>query len=330
MKKRFTALFLVILISFSQINVCADTVLSKAETLYTLGLLKGNTDTFSEEGLQLERNATRAEICTTIVRMLGKEEKAHYQQNAHPFTDVPAWANDYVGWLYENYLVNGISDTYFGAQDIATVKQFSTMLLRVLGFSDAKGDFNYDSSVEFSQNYGLLDTETATHYELSRKDMVLMCYNALRLNIKNSNRKLINKLCDEGSVNEQLALSSGILKEASISDSFPDVPENLGEISILVSGSTFVINMHTPVEEYGIRVYVKEENGVLKEIGKSGAVSFRKGQIQYLGGGAAGYIDTIYVNGLNTASKYSFIVIKTTSEGALYHKTGKSAVAHNF
>ncbi len=304
--------------------VFADTE-KNAKTLYDLGLLKGTGTTFSVESLSLDRNATRAEICTTIVRMLGKEEKAHYQQNPHPFNDVPSWAGDYVGWLYENYLVNGVSAAYFGAQDIATVRQFSTMLLRVLGYDDTQGDFSYDGAVNFAQSLGLLDSETASHWELSRSDMINMSYNAMRMNIKNSARTLARKLCDEGAVDEALAKSSGILSAPSLSDSFPGVPENLGSITAIRNGNSINIHLTDMAEHYGIRIFMREgENGVMQEIKSSGSIYFQKGKISYPGGSAAGYISDLYIYGLDTGKKYSFIVVKTSSESELYLTTGKS------
>lgn len=166
----------------------------KARELYDMGLLKGTGDEFDMESLETGRNATRTEICVTIVRMLGKEEKAHYQKNPHPFSDVPDWAGDYIGWLYENYLVNGVSDTYFGAADDATVSQFATMMLRVLGYDDSEGDFTYDKAKDTALSIGLIDEDIYSKDELLRGDMIAICYNALRTNIKNSKRLLIDNL----------------------------------------------------------------------------------------------------------------------------------------
>lgn len=329
--KKLLSIFMSLSLIFSlTTGVFGASIEEKSKTLYDLGLLKGTGSEFTIESLQLGRNATRAEICTTIVRMLGKEKKSHYQQNPHPFSDVPAWASDYIGWLYENYLVNGVSNTYFGAQDIATVKQFSTMLLRVLGYSDSEGDFSYDAAVSFAQNKGLVDSAIASHWELSRSDMITMCYNALRLNIKNSNRTLAKKLCDEGAIDKSLATSTGILSTPTLSDSFPDVLENLGKISVSQNGNSFNIHFAQDVEHYGVRVFVKEGNsGILREIKTSGNTYFTKGNIEYKNGGAAGYISDLYIYGLDISKKYSFIVIKTTSEGEFYQTVGKSSVAQN-
>ena len=329
--KKALSLIMFFCLAFSAFTIAsAETVEEKAKVLFDLGLLKGTQTEFSTESLELDRNATRAEICTTIVRMLGKEEKSHYQQNPHPFNDVPDWASEYVGWLYENYLVNGVSDTYFGAEDIATVQQFSTMLLRVLGYDDSQGDFSYVNSVAFSKSKALLDAEIASHYELSRSDMISMCYNALRLNIKNSNRTLARKLCDEGSLNESLAKELGVLDGVTLSDSFPEVEENLGNITVSQSQGQFTIHLSAPLEHYGVRIFIKENNSsAIQEIKSSGNVYFQKGNIEYINGSAAGYISELYVYGLDASKKYSFIVVKTTSEGELYYITGKSSVAEN-
>ena len=71
------------------VNAASDDAISAAKDLFDAGLMKGNTGTFSVEALELDRPATRAEIAVTITRLLGKETKALYQKNPHPFTDVP-------------------------------------------------------------------------------------------------------------------------------------------------------------------------------------------------------------------------------------------------
>lgn len=329
--KKIISIIVSVFISFSLLpSVFAASVEEQAKVLYDLGLLKGTQSSFSIEALRLDRNSTRAESCTTIVRMLGKEEKAHYQQNPHPFNDVPAWASDYIGWLYENYLVNGAGASYFGAQDITTVQQFSTMLLRVLGYDDSQGDFSYDNAVNFALSKNLIDSNIASHWELSRSDMITMCYTSLRLNIKNSNRTLARKLCDEGAINESLAKSLGILSTPTLSDSFPDVPENLGNIQVSALSNSINIHLLNDVEHFGIRIFMKEDNsGVIKEIKSSGNVYFEKGTITYKNGGAAGYISDLYIYGLDSSKKYSFIVVKTSSEGDFYMTTGKSSVGNN-
>ncbi len=327
--KKYIAVWILFCLLLCVMPVTAQNkTVENARVLYELGLLKGTGNTFSEAGLELHRNATRTEACITIVRMLGKEEKANYQQNGHPFTDVPAWGSAAIGWLYENYLVNGVSDTYFGAKDIATVKQFATMLLRVLGYNDRAGDFSYENATDFAAEIGLVKRDAIYKWELSRSDMIDMCYKALRLPIKNSKRLLIRKLCEEKAVDSAVAERTGMLTPPSISDSFASVPETLGDIEVIRDGSVFRIHLLSPVEHYGVRVFMQETSGSgVREVKYQGAPYMEKGEIEYIGGGSSGYIRDIYVRGLDMGKQYEFIVVKTSSEGELYLQIAKSAAA---
>ena len=163
---------------------------------------------------------------------------------------------------------------------------------------------------------------------LTRENMVLICYNALKANLRNSKRTLITKLCDDGAVNKTVAEKSGILKKESISDSFPNVPETLGKITVYKGEGHVKLVFDTPAEEYGLRVYIMGEDGILKALSNYGTPFFRKGKIFYPGGSAAGYVDEIMVYNVED-NKYSFIVIKTTSEGELFDIVGKSSPASN-
>ena len=174
-----------------------ETALENAHALYDVDLIKGSSGVFSAEGMELDRVATRAEMAVTVTRMLGKEAKAVYQHNSHPFTDVPDWAGDCVGWLYENYLVNGVSETAFGAYENASLTQFCAMMLRVLGYSDVKGDFSYEQAVPFALSVGLADESMLQKQLLERGDMVKICYRSLFLPLKRARRLLYEKLEDE-------------------------------------------------------------------------------------------------------------------------------------
>ena len=67
MKKAFVAMLTATAIFFSQSLAFAGESLEKSKALYSLGIIKGTGDTFSEESLNLDSNATKAEACTTIV-----------------------------------------------------------------------------------------------------------------------------------------------------------------------------------------------------------------------------------------------------------------------
>ena len=99
--------------------------LDQAEMLKALGLFIG-----SDKGFELDRHLTRAEAAVLIVRFMGEEKNAEAQANAHPFTDVPAWADACVGWLYQNEITAGISATAYGSTYFVTYWQFTAFLSR--------------------------------------------------------------------------------------------------------------------------------------------------------------------------------------------------------
>ena len=331
-KKHFKISILVICIIFTLSACCVSAYdsssLSAAQTLYNLGLLKGNSEIFSAESMELDSYATRAQLAVTITRMLGKDEKAKYQQNSHPFSDVPDWAGDYVGWLYENYLVNGISDTYFGASDLATTNQFCAMILRVLDYRETDGDFLYENATKFAVGLNLIDNSAIYKYELLRGDMVKICLNALKTPLKDSKRTLAQKLCDEKVFSKALAEANGLAPADALSSYFAHVENTIGKISSERRGVDAIITFENPQEEYGIRVfYISDIHPTVTEIPlNTGNTHFEKGPISYPGGSAAGYINKIYIKNIPNDINGKIIVIKASSEGAIYTPYGKSDI----
>ena len=96
-----------------------------ARDLKVLGLFKG----VSETDFALDRAPTRLEAVTMLIRMLGKEKEALTGSWHHPFTDVPSWADSYVGYAYEKGLTNGVSANSFGTGD-ASSAMYLTFVLR--------------------------------------------------------------------------------------------------------------------------------------------------------------------------------------------------------
>ena len=65
-----------------------------------------------------------------LTRLLGAEKTALAGNWKHPFTDVPQWADKYVGWLYQNGLTKGVSATLYGSQRNVTCDQYCIFLTR--------------------------------------------------------------------------------------------------------------------------------------------------------------------------------------------------------
>lgn len=98
---------------------------AQAQMLYDLGLFKG-----TDKGFALEKSMTRAEASVMLTRLLGAEKTALAGKWKHPFTDVPQWADKYVGWLYQNGLAKGVSATLYGSQRNVTCGQYCIFLTR--------------------------------------------------------------------------------------------------------------------------------------------------------------------------------------------------------
>ena len=98
---------------------------AQAQMLYDLGLFKG-----TDKGFALEKSMTRAEASVMLTRLLGAEKTALEGNWKHPFTDVPQWADKYVGWLYQNGLTKGVSATLYGSQRNVTCDQYCIFLTR--------------------------------------------------------------------------------------------------------------------------------------------------------------------------------------------------------
>ena len=98
---------------------------AQAQMLYDLGLFKD-----TDKGFALEKSMTRAEASVMLTRLLGAEKTALAGKWKHPFTDVPQWADKYVGWLYQNGLTKGVSATLYGSQHNVTCGQYCIFLTR--------------------------------------------------------------------------------------------------------------------------------------------------------------------------------------------------------
>jgi len=168
--------------------------------LNALGLFQGvGTNPDGGINFDLERAPSRAEAVVMLIRLLGKEKDAKEGGWTHPFTDVPGWADKYVGYAYTHGLTNGVSATRFGT-DTASCQMYLTFVLRSLGYSDARGgDFTWDRPEELARETGILPE--GVHMEsFLRADVALISEAALSARLKNSRDTLLDKLIADGAV----------------------------------------------------------------------------------------------------------------------------------
>lgn len=204
--KKAISIFLCIVICISIVPTAAlaagrDTSFEEnlAADLKGLGLFKGVSDT----DFDLDREPSRAEALVMLIRVLGKETEAIRGNWEHPFTDVAAWADPYVGYAYENGLTNGISSTQFGT-GAANAAMYLTFVLRALGYSDTNGaDFTWDSPFALAESIGILSDRVNTA-AFWRADVVLVSYSALPVCLKDSDQTLAQKLIAAGAFTQAL------------------------------------------------------------------------------------------------------------------------------
>ena len=192
---------------------------SLASDLKELGLFSG----VSENDFDLERAPSRTEVLVMLIRVLGEEKTAVDGEWEHPFTDVPAWADPYVGYAYENGLTKGMSATKFGT-DTASAATYLTFMLRALGYSDARGDFAWDAPYDLSRGLGMLPQAVDTENFL-RADIVTISYAALAMGLKDSTETLAEKLIAKEALNAETY--ANVYSAAKITDK-----ENEGKVAL--------------------------------------------------------------------------------------------------
>lgn len=168
--------------------------------LKALGLFQGvGTNPDGSTNFDLARAPSRTEALVMLIRLLGKDAEANGGSWKHPFTDVPGWANEEVGYAYEKGLTKGSSATEFGV-GTASAQMYLTFVLRALGYSDAAGgEFTWDKPEELARSVGILPE--GVHLEdFLRADVVLISEAALSAKLKDSDITLLEKLTSEGAV----------------------------------------------------------------------------------------------------------------------------------
>ncbi len=193
MRKRLISIFLVICVSVSVFSVPALAgsldASAAAYDLYSLGLFKG-----TDAGFELSRTPTRLEALIMAIRVLGKEKTALNGDWDCPFTDVPLWAEDYVGYGWQKGLTNGCSATVFGSGDEISGAAFVSLMLRALGYSDKKGDFSWTSPWALAEAAGISDGRYNDSTRITRGDVAIICDFALDVIPKNGDITLREQL----------------------------------------------------------------------------------------------------------------------------------------
>ena len=204
LKKIFAAALAVITAAGTVCTALAyspDSSSRDADVLYTLGLIQG-----SDSGYDLERAPTRAESAILTLRLAGLEGKTAAKK--HPFTDVPAWADDCISLAYSEGIINGASGRKMNFSSAATENDFAAMLLRALGYTESSCDYSLADAPAFAERMGICKAPQAEVF--TRANMFAMARSALSARLKGKNETLIEKLVACGAVERAKANAVGL------------------------------------------------------------------------------------------------------------------------
>ncbi|MCR4601297.1 MAG: C40 family peptidase [Clostridia bacterium] len=169
-----------------------------AVNLYMNGLFKG-----ADDGFELDSTVTKTTASVMLVRLLGAEDEVLAGSYTTPYTDVPNWAKNYVGYLCENGVDIADSETVFGSNEEITAEEYVIMVLQSLGYTNVSRD--YDSNV----NFGLTVTdrlmtwdeiEYVTASEFNRGAMAYISNKALNVKIQGTDETLFDRLQENGDI----------------------------------------------------------------------------------------------------------------------------------
>jgi len=180
-----------------------------AVALHNLGLLQG-----TGAGYELDAIPTRIQGLVMLIRLLGEETEALSADLSHPFTDIPSWADKYVGYAFMKGYTKGTSNTTFSPDTALDAKSYVTLILRALGYNDGNGDFLWSTALSDSVGFGLMTSDAAlalSNVVFNRGDMVDLSYCALAMPLKGQSATLAQKLVKAGVFTEAQGSASGVL-----------------------------------------------------------------------------------------------------------------------
>ena len=208
--KRTLSLFLALALLCGVLALPASAAVTEPNTaanaLYELGLFQGvGTLPTGRPDFDLKNTATRAEAAAMLTRLLGAEQEAKSKHYKHPFTDVPGWASDYVGYAKEKNITSGVSATKFGSDSKITSSQFVTLVLRALGYANV----DYKNPFPTAKTAGLTCPSSTTTF--TRGDMAVVCYSALFCKMSGKTQTLSQQLVANGTVQKTKAFYAELL-----------------------------------------------------------------------------------------------------------------------
>mgnify|MGYP003308825336 CR=1 FL=1 len=141
------------------------------------GIMVGN-----EAGnMMLDQGLTRAQLAAILTRINANPEhvaaEQEYYKRQCTFSDVPPWAQVYVGYCAANHLVAGYGNGLYGSNDPVTPAAACTVMLRCLG--DVGVDWTYHTACQTAIDLELVPMEAIACSEISRGSMAILIYRTM-------------------------------------------------------------------------------------------------------------------------------------------------------
>ena len=182
----------------------ADIKVTAADALYRLGLFVGTgTDSGGKPTYELNKKLTRLEALALVIRLMGLEKDAKAYAGVNPFNDVPDWGDRYAAFGYFAGITVGVNSehTLFASERQVTLQEFTAFLLRVLGYTEANGDFKYENAIQQGTKIGLYSPYDLTEISSGsflRGNAVLAMAGALLTKPKGGDVELVYELAELG------------------------------------------------------------------------------------------------------------------------------------
>lgn len=238
------------------------TVEEKTQKLNSLGIIAGD----GKGNYNLSSKLLRSEAATIIVNLLGmdtyiKSNKDKYKQTSYKDVKSTDWFVYNVSYCEQNNIMSGIGNSKFGPNLYISEKAILAMMMRVLGYNENTGDFDWNTVYSKAYEIGLVEdtkyeTQVDDNTDYLRSDVMEVIYKALSLNIKNETYSLLQRLVNSELKDHKTAYDSGLLKDTI----FAQINEitTLSDTRISVMFNEYISGLSTS----SIEIYEKDKRSI--------------------------------------------------------------------
>ena len=154
------------------------------EVLQAVGAMSGsNSGNFNPDA-----KVSRVEMAIVMANLL--DLKVDYFAGQNHFTDVPAWAGNYVAACEANGIISGVGGDKFGTGNV-TATQAALMMMKALGYFQYASDFGTDWARATANQAARLrlfeGIDVANNTQLTRNQVAQLALNALEANMVSFN-----------------------------------------------------------------------------------------------------------------------------------------------